>query len=259
MKVFVKLDRPSSWGINRLTHYMEKYCPFELVDASWKADLVVLITTGKLNHAKRTAQEILDKNKQYAVFQISLQSTRNPDPKDWMELWNKAKVVWSYYDLPIKRNFYQSPLGADPDIFYPIKFDKTFDILTMGEDNAECLNEVFQTTQKIFHVNNLTDGALNIAYNHCRYVSALRHKGGFEMPAAEALLCGIKPIMFDLPDYRRWFDGLVLFIPEDENIITNLQKIFSNDSLVTESEIAEARKRFDWKTIIEGFWERCYD
>jgi hypothetical protein len=66
--------------------------------------------------------------------------------------------------------------------------------------------------------------------------------------------------MFDTANYRQWFDGLAEFIPEvaPEIVVARLKKIFQGKvQPVTADEIAEVQKRFDWKTIIEGFWQRC--
>jgi hypothetical protein len=80
------------------------------------------------------------------------------------------------------------------------------------------------------------------------------------MIAVESLLCGTRPIMFDTPNYRQWFDGLAEFIPEESVSMTSyyLYKVFKKEPvLVSDAEIEDARKRFDWERLVKGFWERC--
>jgi glycosyltransferase involved in cell wall biosynthesis len=91
------------------------------------------------------------------------------------------------------------------------------------------------------------------------YTSCLRRKDGFELPAVEGLLCNSRPIVYDAPRYRQWFDGLAEFIPEEdpEKVINNLVRLFQKSyKPVTEEERNETLKRFNWETIIKGFWNR---
>ena len=88
-------------------------------------------------------------------------------------------------------------------------------------------------------------------------MSGLRRIEGFELPAAEGLLCGARPIMFDRPHYRDWFNKWAIFIPEGnrEEVLQSLIDVFQQEYRpVTLEEIAEARQLFDWQSIINGFW-----
>ena len=95
-------------------------------------------------------------------------------------------------------------------------------------------------------------------YRSCDFGSGLHRIEGFEFPVLEGLLCGARPICFDLPCYRAWFDGLAEFIPEDLNVVENLVKLFiKGPRPVTEKEKAIVKKRFNWQKICKGFWSKA--
>lgn len=105
----------------------------------------------------------------------------------------------------------------------------------------------------------IPDRKLAGLYSMCQFVAGLRRCEGFEMPAAEGLLCGARPIMFDAPHYRAWFDGLAEFIPEtDAASVTNaLEGLFREGAVpVSQSEKWDARGRFDWQRLVTGFWTK---
>jgi len=279
MKVY--FDNPTnSIAIDRVVLNLERYMPEGSARTPDKeaADLVILHVYGRRDHVAREAQSILEQGKQYAIVQYAMKSTRNPNPKDWMPIWDKAKVVWSYYDLPTP-NLYLAPLAADPKIFFPVEAEKDFLVGTLGAKacyGAECFGEVhlaaYQVRGKVVHVGEkpnenpivtyysyISDEELRLVYNKCNWFSALRRKEGFEMTAIEALLCGTRPIMFASPDYVRWFNGLAKFIPETtvSKTVKCLRDILGGeDCPVTKDEIEETKRRFNWERIIKGFWER---
>lgn len=276
----VYFDNPTnSIAINRVVSNLERYMPENLERTNKEnADLIILHVYGRHNHVAREVRSILEQGKQYAIVQYAMKSTRNPDPKDWMPIWDKAKVVWSYYDLPTP-NLYLFPLAADPNVFFQVKLDKDFLVGTLGTKTcygAECFGEVhlaaYQVRGKVVHVgekfgenpivthySNISDEELRLVYNRCNWFSSLRRKEGFEVTAIEALLCGTRPIMFASPDYLRWFDGLVQFIPEDTvgRTVGHLRDILRGTGPVTDAEIEETKKRFNWERIIKEFWKRC--
>lgn len=278
MKIYFD-SSANSIAIDRVVSNLEQYMPEGLARTDKEtADLIILHVHGNNNHIAREAQSILGQGKQYVVIQYAMKSTRNPNPRDWMSIWDKAKVVWSYYDLPTP-NLYLAPLAADPKTFYRVESEKDFLVGTLGVKvcyGAECFGEVhlsaYQVRGKVVHVGekpnenpivtyyaNISDEELRLVYNRCNWFSALRRKEGFEVTAIEALLCGTRPIMFASPDYIRWFDGLAKFIPEDTvgKTVKRLRDTLRETSPVTDAEIEETKKRFDWERIIKGFWERC--
>lgn len=267
MKVYLETD-PQSRTLNRIVDYLYKYLPdwVEPVTEEAQADLIILYVIGRLEHTKAKAKEIKRQGKNYSILQCVLKSSRNPNPLDWLDLWKGAKLVWSYYDLSgYDFNFYHSPLGADSNIFQPLRVPKQYRICTTGNyGSTECLAECEEAARlaggKAINSNGVCDSTLNRLYNSSSFVSGLRRKEGFEMPAAEALLCGVRPIMFDKPCFKQWFAEYAEFIPETcvEKTIKNLAVLLSKDVRpVTEKESREIAKCFDWKRITKGFWERC--
>ncbi len=281
MKTYFEVGFPS-WGVGRVAFQMAKYLPKEIEQAGdpGSAKFTVLHVIGRRDHMLNTAKKIIAEGNQYAVIQYALQSTRNPNPKEWLELWNHAKVVWSYYDLQkyTSHNFYHAPLAADPNVFYPMNIDKKYIIGANGDDYArECVGEVrlaaWETQKRVAHVGNkltddpnvdyfknITDDELRKVYNSCQWWASFRRKDGFEMPAVEAMMCGVRPIVFDTPNYKQWFNGLAEFVPEvdSEKLSVILKHMLKSEPKpLSPEEVIEVKNRFSWGKIIKGFWERC--
>lgn len=261
-------DNINSRGIKRIVK--------ALTDRPSDLDVVVIQVVGRLEHLKA---KVAQYNKPYALVQSSVRSTMNPNTKDWIDIWRGAVCVWSFYDLPAlcrddgvepDFNFYHAPLGVD-DIFQPSDQKQLYEVCTSGTYLTESVRECIKATKgRVAHLGQevnlpnvdyytgLSDQELTELYAKCKYVSGLRRTEGFELPAAEALCCGVRPILFDRPHYRQWYDGLGWFIAEDsrENVIESLQELFSSEYVpITADDIKEAKKRFNWDKIIEGFYE----
>jgi hypothetical protein len=270
-----------SWGLNRVVMELERYLPsdFQTTGDFDSADLTVLHVVGRRDHILRDVHRILQDGKKYAIIQYAFQSTRNPNPGDWLEIWDNAHVVWSYYDLSqYVKNFYHAPLASNSDVFYKQDAEKKYIVGTNGNCyKAECIGEAhlaawevngraihmgekFGDNPIVDYVTNISDDDMRLFYNQCVHFSSLRRKDGFEMPAIEALLCGVRPIMFDTPNYRQWFDGLADFIPECGigETAGRLKRLFKAEpSPVTNEDIEEVKRRFNWERSVKGFWERC--
>lgn len=279
MRVFFDVGFRSN-GISRVAFNLAKYLPehWEVATGSESADLTVIHVRGRHDHVANMAARIKAEGRQYAIIQYVLESCKNPDPKDWLTIWGGAKVVWSYYNLhQYVPELYFAPLAADPKLFYREDEPTSYLVGCNGEDyRAECLAEVRTAAfglGKVLHVGpdfaadpnvtalqNITDAQFRKAYNQCEWFSALRRKDGFEMVAVEALLCGARPILFDAPRFRTWFDGLAEFIPEGTpaEVVSSLKELFQRGPRpVTDDEIAETKARFDWSRICGEFWSRC--
>lgn len=174
--------------------------------------------------------------------------------------------------------FYYAPLGADPSIFKPDPIKRAlFQCATSGYvADTESVGEVAKAAAAVggrvfhlgpnldlgphvLHVRGISDRLLAELYSGCRYVSGLRRVEGFELPAVEGLLCGARPIMFDTPDYRRWFDGFATFVPEcsPDELTDRLKSLFSAPQTPTpRAVLKEARARFSWSAFADGFWRR---
>lgn len=289
MRVYVTPGAGLSRAMDRVAYAMRRYAPpmISIVDHPTLADLVVLHTIG-YPETVDTIKWLTAQGQRYAIIQYCLRTTQQPSTRQWAPLWSEADVVWSYYDLKAMCredetifedvNFYISPLGADASVFQQGYGARTFTILTSGyvaetEGVREAAEAVHRVGGKQFHLGpnlnlngtqtqyalGISDVALAKAYQSSQFVAGLRRCEGFEMPAAEGLLCGARPIMFDRPHYRRWFDGFAEFIPEGTvaEVTDSLEKLFRDGARpVTQAERMAASDYFSWESIVEGFWER---
>jgi hypothetical protein len=250
------------------------------------ANLVVLLVNGLHDHFLAQAERCLSRGQRYAVVQIALRTTRHPSTNQWRHLWRRASCVWSYYPLdkwiaedggsPVDFNFYHAPLGVDSKVFTDSPtVSRNITICTSGfrrtqESVMECDEAVVSIGGQIFQLgpefsmksrtifkSGISDLDLAEMYRQCEFVSGLRRQEGFELPAAEGLLCGARPVLFDRPHYRCWYEDVAEFIPEDDgSIISNLIKLFKKKATpVTTQERTTALLRFNWERIVSGFWE----
>lgn len=191
--------------------------------------------------------------------------------------------------------FYHSPLGLDPAFANSIEGGDTGGsgtgsprlplVITCGRvsgPGCEAIEEVWQAahiaqhrvihlgppdiqgirdpTTRYPHVSFTQphDKALANLYLSARWVAALRHVEGFELPAIEGLVCGARPILFDQPDLRYWHTGSsIAFVPDvtGEPLVATLAALFATGyNPVTTHERYRARARFDWVSICAGFW-----
>ncbi|TSC86769.1 MAG: hypothetical protein G01um101416_623 [Microgenomates group bacterium Gr01-1014_16] len=280
--------------INRIAHALKLYAPpnVKFVTDETEADLVVLYAHGRKKSIWWSICRLKEQNRQAAVVQMQLKSTPNPHTADWLDIWRYAAVVWSYYNLaqlcqeestPVNFNFYHAPLGVDPSAFtdHNLKRKYTMGIHSKGWSH-ESLREVVTAAQEakksvlvfdnpndygagVFFTGLVknNDRRMSYWYSQCRYVSGLRRTEGFELPVIEGLMCGARPICFDLPSYRIWFEGLVEFIPESggrAQIIPALIKLFNQKPRpVSRAEKQQVKEKFNWGSIARGFWERVYE
>lgn len=298
MKVYAE-EKTDDFGLNRLVREVKKYAPpeIEFVDNHDDAELIVLYAHGFRKQTWYTVGRQMAKKRQTAIIQINIRSTPNPNTADWIRSWENSKLVWSYYDLPVMCaedgneadfNFYHAPLGVDADNFKETKAEREYLVAIHSRGwSRESLKDVWQAARPVdkpvLNFNNAEKGSeegivyagnintgdpkkddqiLSGYYSRCKYVSGLRRTEGFEMPVLEGLMCGTRPICFDLPCYRTWFEGLVEFIPENgsANIIPALTEIFKTDPRpVSEQEKQIVREKFNWQKIVGGFWERVLE
>lgn len=211
-------------------------------------------------------------------------------------IWQNVHVIWSYYDLnqacvddgwslehdgdsmwSIKQ-FYHAPLGVDASVFYPRVTEKEFIIGTCGlsrlqESIRECILAAKEVDQEMFHLGmdmtfydnvvwakSIDDESVAQAFSRCEFVSGLRRTEGFELPAAEGLLCGARPILFDTPDYRWNYKLWGEYIHEGtrQEVIDQLVKLFEQGARpITAHEREEAAHWFNWERVCGEFWARC--
>lgn len=281
LKVYLEQQSDHSSAVFRVVKAFHDYSPkhIQIVDHELDADLVIMHVVGRHDAIEKRAQFLKSKGIDYAIIQYCLKSTQRPDPKDWYWLWNDAQLVWSYYNLHdhIKPHFYYAPLGVDKNIFKVLEgVGQDYLICTTGrgyltESVRECIKAAKAVGGTIAHLgkdlgiegidyyNGLTDPEVAGLFNRCRYVSGLRRDEGFELPGIEGFYCGARPIYFDQPHYKEWFDGIAEFIPEvgRDQIVEDLITLFQSDMpMVVQGEIDKRKDDFDWQKIIEGFWLR---
>jgi hypothetical protein len=289
MRVYVAPPAHLSRAMFRVAEALAQYRPsnVEIVDDAADAELVVLHAIG-YGETELEAHKLTTAGKRYAVMQYCLRSTQKPNVEPWLPIWRGAAAVWSYYDLaqlahddgfelgPVP--FYYAPLGADSSVFSPALEAGTegrFAILTSGyvaqtEGVLEAAAAARAAGRRMYHLgpdlqlgphvargNDITDEMLAGIYRRCDFVAGLRRIEGFEMPAAEGLLCGARPVCFDRPHYRRWFGPWARFVPEhDADVVTAalLEQFELGPGTLTEGDLMAARSAFEWRTLVAGFW-----
>lgn len=274
----------------RVAAALEEYAPadIEFVDDAGDAELVVLHAIG-YGETELEAHKATTAGKRFAVLQYCLRSTQKPNVEPWLPIWRSAAAVWSYYDLEqlaLEDGFelgpvplYLAPLGADSRVFSPGPVvageGARFAILTSGyvaqtEGVLEAVSASRSAGRRMYHLgpdlglgahvargSDLPDAMLADVYRRCDFVAGLRRVEGFELPAAEGLLCGARPVCFDRPHYRRWFEPWARFVPEhDADVVTAalLELFTAGPGILTGDELEAARARFDWRELVAGFW-----
>lgn len=252
-------------------------------------DVRVFHVTGRLEHVTRDVEE---HDGPFALVQYVVRSSQKPSTRAWLPLWRAAECVWSYYDLPAlceqdglpaDFRFYHAPLGIDDAFRTSRGVKKQYVVATHGDyltqSTRECviaacrtrddarrpshggraahLGGEFPTDRLVDFYDDITDAELADVYSSSWYVSGLRRCEGFELPAAEGLACGARPILFDRPHYRQWYGDHAEYIEEAPrpDVIDQLRAVFARRRPVPASESAWAVDFFDWDRIIAGFHE----
>jgi len=277
MKIYA--DAQPDIAIQRIVKALKMYAPpfVEFVDNEEDAEIVIIYAYGQRRGVKYHSERLLNKGKQYVIVQLCLRNTTNPRTEDWLPIWYKAKLVWSYYNLPnlIEEDgnraapfpFYFSPLGVDVSVFKETKCEKKYLVGICSHGlSRECLSEVKEAAKKVsgkvFHFGDknkpkLTDKELALELSQCKYVTGLRRHEGFELPIIEGAMCGARPIAFDIPQYRQWFNTLAIFIPQrhSKHVVEALVEIFKGEyKPITDIEKYNVARWFNWSQIVIGFW-----
>lgn len=288
MKVYCESDRADR-AIARIITAVKTYAPpsIEFVTDESQADVVILYVYGFRRHTKNRIHKIQQTGKKYALVQLCLRSTPNPNTTDWLPLWESAEVVWSYYNLPelcqkdgntSHFNFYYAPLGVDTQVFHETPSERKFIIVSTGSGSRfsqEYKNEVLSVAhalgKKVFHLgegdnsekitysNGMDDTTLASYYSQSLFVSGLHKIESFELPVLEGLVCGARPICFDRSECHYWFKDLAEFIPEDTRarVAESVRRVFLKDARpVSQAEKKYVKSHFNWKTIVSEFWKK---
>lgn len=288
LKVFLNPVGLHSRAMTRVARALRRYAPPEVqvTDFVPEADLQIhhVIGADYLHGA--------DENQPHAMIQYCWRSAGGNE-SFWEAAWKRAQLVWSYYDLTQQPgvhgdavNFYHAPLGVDP-IFAAAQPDglvRGIDVMTSGYVSAHCAEAIEEMAEaaslcglRTLHlgprnvegmrripanwsaISGITDAELVNFLKRVKWVSGLRQVEGFELPAIEGLACGARPILFDRPEIRQWYDGFGVFVPpcSGEELVHTLVDVLQGPRQeVGEAERRAVLDRFNWETIATGFWER---
>lgn len=294
MRIYLQPPQPSR-GLQRIADALTRYAPpsVTVVPTQAQAELVVIYAIGRRDALERQCEAIVRSGRRYAIIQVCLKSTMSPSVDSWADIWEGAATVWSYYDLArewdragydadggwkFPQHFYHAPLGADASVFYPLAVNKQFIIATSGQNRLqesirECALAAEAAGGWVFHLgpsmrhrhwnvvsqSDISDEYLASEYNRCHFVSGLRRTEGFELPAVEGLLCGARPLVFDNSDWRWNYGEHAEYLHEGtrQEVVDQLVQLFQRGARpVTADERQRAVARYDWKSIIGGFYER---
>jgi len=296
MRVHVKPTGLHSRAMVRVSNALTRYAPtgIEIVDdpSPSECDLVVLHVIGR--DAITVAEQMNQCEQRWAVIQYCLKTAgfSRETCKDWFELWRGAECLWSYYDLSDAASvdgwdFYYAPLGLD-DAFLSRSHisspsSRPF-ILTSGYvsgPGAEPIAEVWEAARRLginaVHIgpkvvegmttyppdwdarHQISDGELAELYARATWVAALRHVEGFELPAAEGLACGARPIVFSQPALWHWYGDHAIYVLDQsgEPLIQELCKVMRYvPEPVSAKEHEQVVRKFNWERVCTGFWAR---
>lgn len=176
----------------------------------------------------------------------------------WNQYTRRARIVTTGY---------VSGAGAEPieDVWKAAEL-AGIEAVHIGPYDVEGMGERPKTWRAL---QNLTDEQLANVYSASTWVSGLRHVEGFELPAAEGLVCGARPLVFDQACMREWYGGHAgsggtvwgahaVFVRESSGneLVRELVQVFNSIlPAVAAEEREHALSRFNWETIAKGFWE----
>lgn len=288
LKVWFDVHNPRLGQVmHRITREYKRHAPtahVEFVSTPNDADVVVSHIIG---HPCVT--RTVGYNKPFALMQhcfvtASGSGKRQGAAADFEGLWHMALFTSSYLDLAAAGcpRALRLPWGADPDVFRIPTPIPPRDILafTHGYSNADepiepmLLAATVDAGGRAAHLGGLCytpepridryvdqqDSELAHLYARSKYVSALRYGEGFEVPGVEGLLCGARPVCFDLPVYRHWYGSLADYIPartrhEPDAVRADLAALFRGPyRAVTAIERRHAIERYSWNTTAREFW-----
>jgi hypothetical protein len=272
MKVFAKVPPHLSQAMFRVERALMAHAPenVQFVGTEDEADVVILHVIG-YPETIASAMRLRANGQQYIIIQYCLRTTQEPHTDQWLDLWQNAKVVWSYYDLYRLMkddgrawaydcfHFYYAPLGLSNAFRKPfVEQSRTIGVMTSGyvsAPSAEAIEETIHAADSLglsaqhlgpvpegltrglpgnwSAINNIPDDALARLYQRSKWVSGLRHGEGFELPALEGLSCGARPILFDRPEMRHWYGNYGVFVPEchGEVLEQHLVNVFRTEPL----------------------------
>lgn len=267
MKVKVRITKPyKSNALRRIHEAVNNNLPY-----GWSVDSnpdVTIVPVVSINDTQNLPEN-------YIIWQLCY-ITAGGDRESWLNIWDKAQMVVSYLDLNYDRQVFL-PLGYDPRLFYNQDKERPYKAITTGYIDGQMGEEIISVWKHLkpmahvgknfnlgngyTHYESIDDLQIAALYNQSKYVAAMRHFEGFELPALEGLACGCVPIMLDVPCYRKWFDGYAMFL--DPNNVEYGLELLSK----TPEDIEKTTKKmiftwdenhpvnWTWEHIMRKFWE----
>jgi glycosyltransferase involved in cell wall biosynthesis len=271
----IKEFRNPIWGkaFTRISNAFHDYAPdwVQWVDNEDEADilLVHVIGTGEVEWLKKPKPKIIVQHCYFTAGDVP-----------YVEYWKKALLTLSFHDLakyvPDTFSFYAMPWGVDPDLFYRFNYGpRNFTAMVTGEvAETESLDKVHEAVEhlglKMMHTGRdfgwsrrsyqnspvgLTQKLIQYL-NDAYYVPSLREIEGFELMALEGLMCGARPIVYDLDTYR-WYKKYAIVIDPKKDVTAQLIEIFKEEPIpVSDEERKEIADIFSWGVLIPKFFDK---
>jgi len=204
---------------------------------------------------------------------------------EYRSLFEGSRLVFGTYEqsyvypYDAKINYYRTPWGYDPKVFYPRASEKKYLALTTGyviqdeyidwiayackihdksmvhiggRNVIDGLYAIYGSL-KISHYEKISDDDMANLYSSSWFTNAMRGILGFELPAVEGYACGSQPILLDLPCYRYWFNDFGVFVNSRDDVVD----VLSKPIYVTPK--AEVLERFKWENIAPRIWEKILE
>lgn len=296
IRVYVNPTGLYSRAMVRTANALAKWIPETFLIAGSPShsycDLMILHVIG--HDATEYARYLRSLGQKYIVIQYCLTADPYQGDSDWLYLWQNSELVWSYYDLnqaseEIGFNFYHAPLGLD-DAFASTNYSTLRTsrplVITSGYvdgPRSEPISEMWKASSIVgidaIHLGPACiegmvsypdnwktimfsgDEELANLYRQATWVSGLRHTEGFELPAAEGLACGARPICFDQPAMRHWYGDHAIYVPDchGEALVQHLVNALRLEinARVSPAERANVIRKFNWQTICSEFWQQA--
>jgi hypothetical protein len=283
VKVYVEAPENLSRAMFRVAAALERHAPdgIRVVQHAAQADLLV-------HHVIGIEAVKYKVDRPCAVLQYCVNSATPEGSRPWWPLWERARAVWSYYDLaphmPPGARFYYAPLGVDPVFRVQVlpNVPREIGLMTSGYANGqgqEAIEEPIlaarQVGLKTVHLGPIPTGLSRIKeievtgtgvpdmkvtrlYHRVQWVSGLRYVEGFELGCIEGLVCGARPVVFDRPEMRAWFGDHAEFVPEctGDELVAHLALLFAKPPRpVTEEERRAVLAKFNWRPLVTRFWD----
>jgi len=289
VKIYYPYDWKLSRSVRRIREALERYAPEHIIVTDRRDDAYVEIINFIGQHYKTLDVDLklfddypLPRKDKYFII---LHCPPPPEllDEDYRTIFENSTGVISYIPPDMLNfgkvdwdgiNYLTTPWGVDTHVFRVLQgATKEYDILFTGyvketEAHEEIMEAVvekelsavhiggsegFETYEKYTRVENISDYELVVLYNKSRYVSAMRHGIGFELPGIEGAFCGAYPIYLDYPIYRYHFsDVFEIFLPPNkEELVEKLKDVLTRrPPNIYMSKLI----KFDWWFIARKIW-----